>query len=219
MMRTEIIDKINQFAGDKIISEIRFYAGYLKDSQNETDIEWQEPTLKEQLRKIKIDRNQTEKISEISSHISDTQLRRKVFRVLYKNMVLQEWKKQKNWHKCEQCDTLCSPENKYCTTCEIEQRRKTIHNVRKLLTEIPWIKYTECTQYIQCNPYEFFKAKRELIDFLVVKSKNKPKNSVQVVTLVMLLSGVKPQDITDEITENTLQYVRRKENVFTHRSG
>lgn len=217
MMKEQIIDKINTFAGEKIVNDIRFHAGYLKNKQNEEGTVWQEPTLKEKLQTVTIDNKQMQTNREISNAISDEQLRKKVFKLITKDSTLQELKKRENWHKCSNCSTLCPPEDKYCTVCAVQKRQSTIESIRKLLMEVPWINYTECRKYIECTSAEFGWAKKGLIDSLVNKSVDMPDDSVCVATLVMLLKRVKPEELFDELISSTLKSVRRKKYVFTHR--
>ncbi|MCE5285252.1 MAG: DUF721 domain-containing protein [Pelosinus sp.] len=214
MMKHGIITKINDFIGEKLISDIRFQAGSLKDCRNEA-----EPSTEAlpDIRLAKLDNTEIIAVEEIVNVSQNGELREKLSRIIKKDMSLKKIKKIGHWHTCTNCLTLCAPGELYCTVCDRKRRSKLLAEIRALLREAPWLKYHELNQYLKCTPYEYDDAKNHVVASLlpIIKNSADKPDKMTLVTLSMLITCMKPEAITEEILEATLSKIRRKKHVFT----
>ncbi|MDR3560959.1 MAG: DUF721 domain-containing protein [Negativicutes bacterium] len=215
-LKEEFITKINDFSGEKVISDIKFQAGYLKNDQNEENSDDYEPFLPS-WKKITLSQNDMDAIDRIINNVSNEELRHKVKGILCKDFSLRQAKRKKEWTDCPECGTLCPPEEGYCPLCTIDQRTKMKDTIRSMLKETPWLDYKECSQYISCHICDFNTVKNELIDNITREVSQNEINNLRLATLVMLVNKVKPDEISQEIIDKTLDNIRRKKNVFAPR--
>ena len=83
MMKREIVEKANGLIGEKLVEDIRFKAGNLKDSQNtqqdgDSSVEQQQPLLWQ----VKLDSSEREWLERTVRYAGDPALRRKMTRIL-----------------------------------------------------------------------------------------------------------------------------------------
>lgn len=217
MMKEEIIDKLNGFIGEKLITDIRFQAGYLQNDKNiNLDNEKME-TINQKLKLVKLDEAEIEQAGYLVRPVAEEQLQRKLFKIIKKHLAFKKLKKLNNWHKCAACDSLCPGELTYCSVCAIEHREKRLSNIRQLLIEAPWLTYAELCKYAECLPEEFIRAKTALILFYTNEMNSGNSEKLDTLTLVMLVTGAKPGDVTEKLMKKTLDKFRRKNYVPTPR--
>jgi hypothetical protein len=215
MMKQNIITKLNDFIGEKLINDIRFQAGSLKNCHNEEEGPL-EQTLPD-FRLAKLDNTEVTAAQEIVNASQNIELRDKLLRIIKKDFSLKKIKRKEHWKKCAICSTLCAPGELYCTVCDRARRDDLLAQIRALLREAPWLKYHELNQYLKCTPYEYDDAKNHVVASLLPTIKNSADNpdKMTLVTLSMLITCMKPEAITEEILEATLSKIRGKKHVFT----
>ena len=217
MMKQGIMDKINAYAGEKLVQDLRFQAGYLKNCQNEnTDEQEMAPTYN--LNKIPLDEEEVHFIQEISEGIQDKYLRRKVMRLMRKDFALRKVKHKTKWKTCAACTALCPPGDTHCTVCNIQKREKIKTTIIHLLKEVPWMKYPEMLQHVNCSELEFISAKNTLIAAITQDLRNGIDERVKVMTYIMLSTGAKIEALNEAIINKTMEKFRRKKDVFASRS-
>lgn len=219
MMKEQILEKIRQFTGQKQVSikDIRFHAGKLPALQEFQDHEnsGQDLDIRQKLRRIQLDRGNLSQIQDMLTGIRDQELRSRVERILLKEWKWKKIKQQESYHPCRQCGALCPPDTSYCMVCMIDQKQKNRDKIREILAQLPWMEYTECRQYIECDFFEFIRAKHELIQSLTVQLEENPDNQVKLSALAMLIYRVDPPHLSREALDKTLKYIRRTKHVFT----
>ncbi|QJW46282.1 DUF721 domain-containing protein [bacterium BFN5] len=216
-MKEEMIHKLNTFIGEKQIIDIRFQAGYLRKYQNNEQDEENFETINQKIRMIKLDEVELKQAVVLANQATEDSLQKKVLRIVKKHLAFKKLKKINNWHQCAQCDSLCPNEAIYCTVCAIEKRENKLSTIRQLLTEAPWLTYAELSKYEECTPQEFISAKTTLI-MLLTNEMNQGKNDhVKLLTLAMLTSGAKPEEVNDMLLKKTLDKFGRKSYVSTPR--
>ncbi|WP_169313125.1 DciA family protein [Acetonema longum] len=213
MMKEQILEKIRQFTGQKQVSikDIRFHAGKLPALQEFQNREnsGQDLEIRQKLRCIQLDRENLSQIQDMITVIKDQELRSRVERILLKEWKWKKVKQQESYHPCRQCGALCPPENVCCTVCMIDQKQKKRGKIREILSQLPWMEYTECRKYIECDFFEFIQAKHELIQSLTVQLEQNPDNQVKLSALAMLIYRVEPASLSGETLEKTLKYINR----------
>ncbi|MDR3588724.1 MAG: DUF721 domain-containing protein [Negativicutes bacterium] len=216
-MKENIVYKINEFAGEKVVSDIKFQAGYLKKDQNEENTsEADVPSIN--WRQVVLSNDDIRSIDSIASGISDEKLFYKVKEILRRDRALQVIRRKKNWHDCSACGILCPPEEDLCPVCTVEKRATEKEKLLDLLVQAPWMSYQDCRKYIQCWPTDFNTAKREMTDRLIRTLDQKNDDGLTLATLVMLINAVKPEEVSEELIAKTMDKIRGKKNVSAPRS-
>jgi hypothetical protein len=214
MMKEDIMSKMNTFVGEKLVSDIRFQAGNLKNYQNEEESN-DDDNLFNQRRTIRLSEVEANAVEDIVLPITDERLQQKIARIVKKNLTLNKAKKQQEWKPCAICSTLCPPGYEYCMVCNIEKKEQTAAKIRKVLIETPWLNYQQVSEYIPCTLDEYSSAKTDLIGSIVRDINLGQLDRIKAITFIMLNSGAKPEAINDVIIAKTLEKFRRKKNVFT----
>ncbi len=215
MMKEDIMSKINIFVGEKMVSDIRFQAGNLKNCQNNEEESNGDNNLLNQQRTVRLSESEANAADNIVIPISDERLQQKIARIVKKNLVLNKAKKQQEWKPCVICSTLCPPGYEYCMVCNIEKKEQTAANIRKALIETPWLNYQQVSEYTSCTLEEYSSAKTDLIGSIVRDINQGQLDRIKAITFIMLNSGAKPEAINEVIIAKTLEKFRRKKNVST----
>jgi len=211
MMKESIIAKINNFVAEKLIMDIRFQAGYLKNSKNQENIEQEMQSHNNyKLNKIKLEEADLENIHKITDNITDKYLKQKLLRIIRKDFTLKKIKKQNNWHQCASCTILCPPGQSYCSVCKLNQKDKVIKEIIHTLKEIPWIRHHELNDHIPCTDEEFHQAKYTLVSSIGRAIQDGSIDRFNVMIFIMLTTGAKLEAINDAVINKTLDKFRRK---------
>lgn len=211
MMKENIIDKINTFVGRKLIFDIRFQAGYLKEFQNEENTNGDAQTNnKYKLSKIKLDEEDLQIIQEAVKHISDKYLKQKILRLMRKEFALRKLNKQNNWHSCASCTVLCPPDESHCTVCKLHRKQEVIYKVIGILKEIPWIRHHELYDHVICTDEEFAQAKYTLVASIGRDIQDGDNDKLKIMSFIMLTTGAKIEAVNEAIINKTLDKFRRR---------
>lgn len=219
MLKESIISKLNRFIGEKIVKDIRFQAGYLKDCKNQENTE-HSVSLKQSLAAIRLDEQELAGIRQYTHEVADEALQKKLAGFTRKALAYNKLKKLDKWHACQGCNALCPPEETYCAVCLRTVREEKLGEIRKLLLDAPWFSHEDLQPYLSCTRSEFDRAKSELLARLCLEytARNGQVDSVHRTTIVMLMKSVGPDEITPETVDHTLEKFRRKQHVFAPRS-
>ena len=216
-LKEEIIAKINAFAEEKAVSDLKFQAGYFRNDQNnEKNGEGEEPPTIT-WREASLDRSEAKAVDLMVDPLDDDMLRGKFKRLLGKDLALKKARRRHDWQPCKQCGVPRPPGEELCRTCTAVARAAARDSVRRLLREAPWLSYEECFRYTVCRRSDFDAARDEIADSLISNLGDDETDRVGLPMLTMLLFGVKPRDITESMIAKTLDKVRRKKNVSASR--
>jgi hypothetical protein len=216
-LKEVIISKINDFIAEKVIYDIKFQAGYLKNYQNYSELEIDDEKLSLRLDNVILSKFDIEKVDGIANLTTDVELRCKIKKILCKEFAFRKVKENNKWKSCPKCGTLCPQDQNYCTVCDINDRDRIKTEIRKLLNQAPWLDYKECNKYIDCRITDFRTIKNELIDKVRKDINNDQPDSMKIAIAAMLIYGIKPEAITEEFITSNLDKIRGKKNVFTFR--
>lgn len=217
MMKIGIMDKINTYAREKLVQDIRFQAGYLKNCQNQ-DTDMQENIPVYNLNKIPLEEAEVQTIHETLEGLEDKYLRRKLLRIMRKDYALRKVKAKTRWQPCADCSALCPPGDTRCTVCKIQHKEKSVTKLIQLLKEVPWMKYPEAQEHIPCSEFEFLTAKSLLVAAITQDLRNGMEDRLKVMTYIMLSTGAKIEALNEAIINKTMEKFRRKKDVFASRS-
>lgn len=214
MMKADIIFKVNQFVGEPLIKDIRFRTEYFKNKTNDDEQEVEEVNIARELRKVKLDANEVNSAKQLVENVVEEKLQDKIAKLYQKHLAFNKLKKAKQWHKCEKCDTLCPKESQYCSVCKIELKKEKHTAIRKILLEVPWVTYAEVNNYVACTADEYIDAKITLIR-IFASNLNLDKGednevNMNLMTLTMLFTGAKHDEVNEKLINKTIAKFRRK---------
>lgn len=215
-VKDDIIARINAFAGEKAVSDLRFQAGYFRNDQNEENGEVDElPAIS--WREVRLDGRELKIVDSLSAPLADDLLRSKMKRLLSKDLALRKARRRHEWQPCRQCGVLHPPGEELCFACAAAERNEERKAVWRLLQDAPWLSYEECSRYITCRQSDFNAVREKLADTLLRVVSQDEADRIGLPMLTMLLYKVQPQSVTEEMTAKTLAKVRRKSNVSAPR--
>lgn len=210
VLKLQIIDKINNFIGEKLVTDIRFKAGYFVDYPNENNTNENLCNIKQEMAAIQLDEADCCQIDTVIDQVKDEKLRQRLRRFARNQLRLRKVRLRQDWHQCAACTAFCPPEKKYCISCEVERREATAKRLRQLLLEAPWLTYSECRNYIDCNLQEFLQARETLCERMLREFYNGREDQPFLIALVMVLKRLKPDRVNQEVLTTTLEEIRRK---------
>jgi hypothetical protein len=214
MLKEQLLKKIHDYLGQKLLEDIKFYAGNFSNSANFIE---DEPDFSLKLRSVTLSNEQCMEVKKIAHAVNDNHLRYRLQRVMIKDRKRRQLLLQQGWHQCLTCSALCSPDEKYCTSCAITNSRRRREEIRRLLADAPWVGYVETNSYVACNRTEYIRSKQELIKSLLYKIDANDPNNMDLSTLAMLLFRIMPEKLDTESMEKALRYIRRNRYVFASR--
>ncbi|MGI6093058.1 MAG: DUF721 domain-containing protein [Veillonellaceae bacterium] len=217
MMKQDIINKINAFIGDNLIKDIRFQAGYLKDNQNQENA-GQAGENEIKLHNIKLEATELKNVNDLVKSVGDADLQTKLKNIIKSDLKLKKARHNGKWHKCLDCSVLCPPEETFCFTCKLNHKQRIREEIYTILIENPWLGYSELRKHIDASFDDFKEVKNRLISALVNEISGEQNDRIKELTLVMLATGIQPEQITDALVNNTLKRFRRKNHVSASRS-
>ena len=210
MMKESIIAKINDFIGEKLILDIRFQAGNLKNGPKQENNEIDEqPNTQYKIGKIKLDAADIQMMNETVEHVHDKYLKQKLLRVMRKDFMSKKIKKQNNWHQCASCAVFCPPDQSHCTVCKLANKHQVIIKIISTLKQIPWIHHHELNEHIPCTDEEFHQAKYTLVSSIGRGIQDGDVDKFNIMTFIMLTTGAKIEAINEAAIKKTLDKFRR----------
>lgn len=218
MMKNQLIERVNGFFQQNLISDIRFKAGILKNYQNfKTDKE--KITIRRRIKAIPLSQEEKDKAAALSSSIKNAYFRKKINTLIEKDIVLKKYRQAyEHWKKCRNCEALCPPDADFCIACGLKEKEQKIYKIRTILLEVPWLDYDDIQEYVECSDREYYSCRNALIEKLGDEIRKNPENCVPVITIIMLQRRLKPDEIQPVMIENTQEFFRRKRNVSSPRS-
>lgn len=214
MIKEQLLGKIHDYLGQKLLTDIKFYAGKFSDYANSIK---DEPDFSAKLRTVKLTNDQCMEVKKMAYAVNDSQLRYRLQRVMVKEKKRRSLLLQEGWHQCITCSALCPSDEQYCTSCVLNHSRRRREEIRRLLADAPWADYIEINSCIVCNQTEYNHAKHELIQSLLYQIDANRPNAIALSSLAMLLFRKLPEELNPEYLEKTLRFVRRNRYVFTPR--
>lgn len=211
MMKESIMDKINSFIGEKLVLDIRFKAGSLKNYQNQENLETDlQPTKKYKVSAMKLDDSDIKIIQQTVEPVQDKYLRQKILRIMRKDFVLKKIQKQNNWHQCASCTVLCPPDSNLCSVCKLTKKHEVITKIIGTLKQIPWIHHNELNEHIPCTDEEFHQAKYTLVSSIGRAIQDGDNDKFNIMIFIMLTTGAKIEAINEAVINKTLDKFRRR---------
>lgn len=212
MFRDEIINRINQCAGDEIVNEIvstyRRDMEILENPESNPGDNAVGANPRKELLSVNLTNEELEELSGDCSGVIDEKLRKRLFSAAIKRKKLEKLRVQKGWHPCPGCGIMCSPDEEYCWSCSSRERADTRHRIRSILSELPWLRYSEIKETVPCTPDMVDSVRDEMIQRLASKVHLEDFDSLDAHVIVMLYLHIQPEYLTEEIVRRTLYKLR-----------
>ena len=215
MFREEIKNRINQCAGEEIVQEIvSTYRRNLDWDRNSGEQEMGEEdssikkSIRTELRQVNLTDEEMERLRQDCREVQNAELRKKIFSLSMKRKKLQKLRIKQNWHPCSRCGALCPPEENDCRFCSSKERKKEREQVRKMLAELPWLRYPEIRKSIPCTPEMVDSVRDDMIQRLASKVRLEDVDTLDASAIVMLYLHIPPEHLTEEIVQKTLYRLR-----------
>ena len=201
-MKRDLIDKINAFVCDELVTEIVFCAPREKfraaESRRENTVSMPIVPKQEEL----------EKTTAFVSGVEDESIREAAARALSQNFALRRTISEEGGHPCPSCGRIVSEKEKYCFLCERKQREQDGQAVRTLLLREPWLHGYEASKILGCSLETVARERNALLRRLVSRVRQGDETSPEAKQLVMLFASVKPEALTEPLIAKTLQRLR-----------
>lgn len=217
MMKPELICKVNQFAGEPIVKDIRFRNQPVSLHLPAEDEAEQTVNFAKEIKRFRLSRDEMEQAERQCAPVEEEKLRKRLLRIYQKQLLLNQCKRLSDWHACACCNALCPKEETHCMVCALEEKQEKLTQIRGLLAEVPWATYGEIHQYVPCTTDEYIDAKVTLLSRLADQIEEDETDSLRVKTLAMLFTGAKHDALNDRLIQSTIAKFRRKTYVSAPR--
>jgi hypothetical protein len=132
--KDDLIKKINNSLGEKIIKDIRFQVGFV-DQAKITE-------SRNQMKNVEtcsLDEKECKKIGKVVKNVKDRELQYKLKTILTKDVKYKKIKEEKGFRKCAICNAYIEEANDICYICRETGNSKRIDMVKAVLEEAPWL--------------------------------------------------------------------------------
>lgn len=218
MMQLEICQRVNNFAGCRLVREMRFarsgrerqaLAKAREDAADEGLSSLPEVQLRTQVARANLTAEEIATARARCAGVEDEELRQRLFRLTLSQAKLHHVKEAHGYHRCSDCGALCPPSAKRCGVCEARHEEELRAEVTRLLRDVPWIRYAEARESIpEATPSLLASCRVSLIQSLAAKVLLKDYESLAAKTLTMLFCCLPPEQLTEDKVKRTLYYLR-----------
>lgn len=208
MMQLEILQRVNNFAGQSLVQELRFARSgkeraVLRDELMDT-LDYR--TL---LPKVNLTAEELAAVKAQVADVEDDALRDHLFRLSLKQAKLQHLWQSLGYHPCEDCGVLCEPEKTRCSICEAKHHEATRAAVRRYLEDIPWARFGEVLQEIpEATPEMLASVRASYVQQLASETLLEAPDTMTAKTLTMAFRCVPPEQLTEDLVRRTLYRLR-----------
>lgn len=115
--------------------------------------------------------------------------------------------------KCPNCGARMEKGMRICSVCEREQRNQLRSKIAELLRIQPWLKYNDCIAYYKCDKILFTAVKDDLKNYYFEKVRHGFADKKESLLAVLFLTEKHPEELTSDLYERVLAYLRRDQSV------
>ncbi len=212
MRQLEILQLVNNCAGERLVREIRF--GKRQQKFSPTDISGElgneeEFHLGKKLQQVNLTEEELREIRMQCESVEDEALKKQLLRLSIKHRQLVKLRKEREWHACRDCNALCWKEEIRCTICKGKHEAKLRQEVRKVLQDIPWASYSEIKESVpECTTYMVNSQRASLVQLWAKEARLDQLDALEAKRLVMLYKCLPPQCLTEDIIRRTMYELR-----------
>ena len=208
MMQLDVLQKVNNFAGEALVSELRF-ARSGREKMQLRDEPMEALDYRTLLPKVNLTDEEIAAVRAEVAAVEDDTLRDHLFRVSLKQAKLQHLLKSLGYHPCEDCGSLTEPERTRCELCERKHEEAVRSAVRRYLEDIPWARFGEVLADIpEATPEMLASVRASYVQQLASTVLLAEPNTMQAKTLTMAFQCVPPEQLTEDLVRRTLYRLR-----------
>ena len=111
---------------------------------------------------------------------------------------------------CKCCGTAVSEKGDLCRVCQRYEKEKIRSEIVSVLAAEPWLYYNDCQKYVKCDRMLFDSVKSSLKQYYYAKVYNNHATEKEEMTAVMLKTGMHPEKISEQLSQNIIKGLRRK---------
>ena len=130
MMQLDVLQKVNNFAGEALVKELRF-ARSGREKMQLRDEPMDVLDYRTLLPKVNLTDEEIASVRAEVAAVEDDTLRDHLFRISLKQAKLQHLLKDLGYHPCEDCGSLCEPERSRCPPRERKHEEAVRASVRR----------------------------------------------------------------------------------------
>ena len=219
LMQLPILARFNTFAGYEMVQEMCFswkrntsYAPHKEKGSPamEADgFEEQEASYKKAFAAACLTPEERGKGLSLLNEVEDGELKDKL-------LLLYEKKKRSDMARralgeipCPHCGRLVARDAS-CVFCRQSEKREKRRMIRRMLSDVPWLRYSEIREHIPCTPAMVASERSRLVQDMARRIAFGDWDSLEAKTLVMLYRSLPPDQLTPQIVRGTLYDLRRE---------
>lgn len=209
LMSRTILQHVNNFAGQALVSEIRFAKSGRERRALAALPENGGIDYRHLLPKVNLTKEEMAAVREKCAAIEDEGLRGTLFRLGLKQAKREHLHQELGYHPCKDCGILCPPERLRCSICEGKHQEALRRAIRSILEETPWVRFYEVKKELpEATPELLASVRASYVQYLASKVLLLEPDTLQAKTLTMAFCCIPPELITEDRVRRTLYRLR-----------
>ena len=214
MMQLEILQRVNNFAGEKLVDELHFArSGCEKEElqraeraeEDETASVFSKGMLHRAVEKVNLTQEEIEAAQAACRNVENDELRQKLFSLTLRQQKLRHLKENEGYHPCQDCGTLCPPGESRCGVCARRHAEGILDSITRLLSDVPWLRYADVKKSVpEATVRDYALCRAWLVGAWAAKVELTDYDTVEAKMLVMLFRSLPPEQITEAVVKRTL---------------
>lgn len=210
MSAPEIVQRVNNYAGGRLIKEIVFartmrpVPAHAEDGQEqETPAAYARAVVQTGLTDAEIAAGKA-----LADSVEDTQLAARIQRAYQTTHKARRLKEQRGYIPCPSCGRMIEC---ICHDCRRSEERSVRSAVRAVLIREPWVKLADITQRIpSCDALMLGSERADLVRRIAGETEYTAQNSENARMLTMLHRGLPPAEVTPKKIQSTFWELRNE---------
>lgn len=208
-MQTQIIERVNQYACRMLIKELRFARSGKERVRLAAKPADEGVDYAKALPKINLSDEEVDDIRARCAHVENDDLRASLFRITLKQAKLDRLRLALGYHKCADCNSLCEPGRKRCSSCALKHDEAVRSAIHHYLVDCPWARYGEVRREIpEATPELLYSVRAGYIREIEANVLLEHPETLAAKTLTMAYRCLPPEQLTDDIVRHTLWHLR-----------
>lgn len=205
LMSGMLLPKIQGWWGNEEIKDLKVVAKYGEMAQLAEEVP-------EEVKKTKISLL-PEDFREVQNKIPSLQnlvLKEKVTEAFGWLQARKRVLKERNSSLCPSCGIYLENQDPFCFSCEQEQKTKRKETLRNQFLAAPWVDPKEMAKWGHVSYWEAYDVRNGLLNDLSQKVQPGEELSCEGLTLVMLITKKRPEELNNELIETVWNRIQRE---------
>lgn len=162
-VKQEVISKINQVIGKKLVEEIQFSRWKQKEAVVPAAKAAESDSYKQRLAEVEVEPSAAEAIAKKVARIRNEDLKEKLRGIMLTQYKRDKLREEDNWQSCACCGMSIPPGEELCFLCQLEEEQERELEMRAIFRIMPQIKFAQLRDYMDCTSEEYNRIKSETI--------------------------------------------------------